>query len=80
MIIAPKLTSSYKVFDTVPHSRLLYKLYWYCIRNQALQWIKSFLTNCYQNVVVENTCSTKVYIISGVPQGTVLGPVLFLIL
>ena len=67
-----------KAYDTVPHKKLLYKLSWYGIHNRTLQWIGSFLTNCYQNVVIGNICSNKVLIINGVLQGTVLGPNLFL--
>jgi len=68
-----------KAFDTFPHRRLLYKLHWYGIQGKAHSWIKSFLTDRQQNVVVENTCSSQSRVASGVPQGTVLGPILFLI-
>jgi len=68
-----------KPFDTVPHRRLLYKLHWYGIRGKAHSWIKSFLTDRHHKVLVENTCSSQVCAVSGVLQGTVLGPILFLI-
>ena len=68
-----------KAFDVVPHHRLLYKLNWYGIRGNISQWINSFLTNRTQRVVLENTESSTIRVSSGVPQGTVLGPTLFLI-
>ena len=68
-----------KVFDKVPHKRLISKLKFYGISDQITNWITSFLANRTQTVLLENTTSENIAVTSGVPQITVLRPLLFLI-
>ena len=67
-----------KAFEKVPHQRLLHKLDYYGVRGDILRWIQSFLGYRKQQVLLERVMSAEAEVISGVPQGTVLGPLLFL--
>ena len=68
-----------KAFDTVPHRSLLGKLEHYGLDSHLLGWVNSFLIGRSQCVVVDGERSDFVYVDSGVPQGTVLGLLLFLL-
>ena len=68
-----------KAFDTLNHHILLSKLEYYGIRSTALQWFKSYLTERQQYVEYQNICSSTRELETGVTQGSVLGPLLFLI-
>ena len=68
-----------KAFDTVDHKILLEKLYNYGIRGIVHDWFRNYFSNRRQFVAINNTCSNLGNITCGVPQGSVLGPLLFLI-
>ena len=67
-----------KAFDKVPHKRLIQKLCFYGLSGQIASWIQDFLTGRSQRVVVDGKFSNQAPVLSGVPQGTVLGPIAFL--
>ena len=68
-----------KAFDTVDDEILCQKLQCYGIRGLANDWIKTYLSNRSQNVYYNNTSSTKLTITCGVPQGSILGSLLFIL-
>ena len=68
-----------KGFDKVNHLKLLFKLSQHSIRGNTLTWMKSFLVGRTQAVVLESESSEEVPVNSGVPLGSVLGPLLFLL-
>ena len=68
-----------KAFNTVPHQRLLSKLKHYGITSEAYNWIQTWLTQRTQLVFLDGECSDLAPVLSGVPQGTVLGPLMFLL-
>ena len=68
-----------KAFDSVDHSVLIYKLQHYGIRGFCLDWFRSFLTGRSQHVIVSGVTSDNLLLTHGVPQGSVLCPLLFLI-
>ena len=68
-----------KAFYTIDHDILIYKLKRYGIQGIALSWIRDYLTNRKQYVLFQSSESPKSNVLCGVPQGSILGPLLFLI-
>jgi hypothetical protein len=68
-----------KAFDKVPHKKLLWKLNNYGIRGNTWKWVSAFLSNRMQQVALDGEVSGQLPVVSGVPRGSFLVPLLFLI-
>ena len=76
-VTAPEFVDFQKAFDNVNHQLLLEKLPGYGIKNHELGWFENYLTSRCQSAVYGNAQSAPQQIKSGVPQGSILGPILF---
>lgn len=68
-----------KAFDMVPHTLLIDKLKFYCSQGNDVKLLESYLVDRYQYVKIRGKCSNLLKVVTGVPQGSVLGPFMFLI-
>ena len=68
-----------KAFDKVCHRLLLIKLEAYGVKGKVLRWINEYLTGLTQQVVIHGATSSSLPVLSGVPQGSVIGPIMFLL-
>jgi len=74
------ILDSANAFDKVSHIHLIHKLWWYGITDEVNRWINNFLCDRTQRIVLESASSDEVPVASGVPQGSVLGPMSLLVL
>ena len=72
-------TDFQKAFDKVSHKRLIKKIENYGITNPILSWIEDFLSRRYQRVSIEGEISNRMEDTTGIPQGSVLGPIIFVL-
>ena len=75
--IAAVLMDLSKAYNCIPHDLLIAKLYAYGLDNSALSLLHSYLSNRKQRVKVNHCFSDRINVIIGIPQGSVLGPLLF---
>ena len=68
-----------KAFDRVPHNRLIFKLKCYGLGGELVDWIRYFLANRKRRVWIQGSCLEWINVTSGIPQGSVLDPILFII-
>ena len=79
-LIIMDFSKAFDIVPLIPHQRLINKLDYYGIRGHHKVWLTNWLTRREQTVVVDGVSSPPVHVSSGVPQGTVLGPLMFLLM